>query len=352
LFVLSNPLRPGTRDIINFFQNKGVRIRVISGDNPQTVQAVAGLAGIKHADMIITGPEMENWDDEEYEERVPAYHLYARIRPEQKEKIVTLLKRNGFTAMVGDGANDALAIKKADLGIAMFDGAGATRQIAQVVLMNNSFSALPTGVDLAETIITNIELVASVFFNSVIIGLIMFFALAVLGYTYPLSPRNTTIINYFIIWLPMVYWAVFPAREKGSHADQSFLRSVVPFSLLNGTLTALAAVIVFMLGPQSLRNAGSNVFVIFTIIALGYWFFVLTPLAYGLTVGRLQRRVLYFLAGLGVVFLLLVLLQPSWSVFFDLQRPAFAPLMLTLCAAFLFGWLQYRITKRWFGKRK
>jgi cation-transporting P-type ATPase E len=348
LFVLSSPLRPGTADIINFFQNRNIRIYVLSGDNPKTVQAIAKSAGIKHTDLIITGSEMEKWDEEEYEERVPAYHLFARIKPDQKEKIVGLLKTNGFTAMIGDGANDALAIKKADLGIAMFDGAGATRQIAQVVLMNNSFAALPVGISMSETIITNIELVASVFFNKVAVGLFLFSILAVLGHTYPLSPRNTTIINYFAIWLPMIYWAVFPAHKEGVTSDQPFLRKILPFSLISGVITSLATVAVFLLGPKRLQFVGSNIFVVIALIALGYWFFVLAPMAYGIKVDNKQKKFLYFLAGAGIAFLIFVMYNSDLSYFFDLQRPAFVPLLMALCVTFLTGWLQYRITKRWF----
>jgi len=352
LYVLSNPLRPGTAEIIDFFQKRGVRIRVISGDNPQTVQSIARQAGIKHADMVITGPEMEKWDEEEYEERVPAYHLFARIKPDQKEKIITLLKTNGFTAMIGDGANDALAIKKADLGIAMFDGAGATRQISEIVLMNNSFAALPTGVSMAETIITNIELVASIFFNKVAVAFFLFVVLAFLGHTYPMSPRNTTIINYFAIWLPMIFWAIFPATVENFNPHKSFIRKVLPFSLICGTLTALAAAAVFMYGPRRLQYAGSNILVVLLLIALGYWFFVLAPKTFGIEASKKQKKILLSLAGLGVIFLFFVMFSPVLSKFFDLQRPDFWPLLMALGVSFLFGWLQLIIARLWFTRSK
>jgi cation-transporting ATPase E len=349
LFVLSNPLRPGTAEIIHFFQNRGVSIRVISGDNPHTVQAIAQQAGVKYTDLIATGPEMEKWDEEAYTERVPAYHLFARISPVQKEKIITILKNSGFTAMVGDGANDAMAIKKADLGIAMFDGAGVTRQIAEVVLMNNSFAALPTGVEMAETIITNIELVASVFFNSITIGLVLFFILAILSYTYPLAPRNTTIINYCILWLPLAFWSFFPAHKKSLTIERSFLRRILPFSLLNGVITGIAAVTVFLLGPTNLKYSESNILVILVIATLGYWFFLLAPLAYGIVVEKKQQTITKLLAGVIVVFLTFAILQPSLSTFFGLHRPGLVGLAIASTIIFIFGWLQYQITTRWFS---
>ncbi len=351
LFILSNPLRAGTKEIVDFFQNRQVSIRVISGDNPQTVQAIAEQAGIKGADMIITGKEMEKWDNEAYRERVPAYHLFARINPEQKEKIIENLKKVGYTAMVGDGANDALAIKKADLGIAMFDGAAATRQLAQIVLMNNSFAALPVGVDLAETIITNIELVAGIFFNKVAVGLLLFVLLAALGYTYPLSPRNTTIINYFSIWLPLFYWTLWPARQIGRHVDQSFLRRVLPFSLIIGVTTAIAATVVFAIGPNALKFSDSNILVVISMMILGYWFFVLTPIAYGIKAHKHQKRILWFFAVVGIAFLTFVMYNHDWSVFFGLRKPNLIPLLMTICITFFFGLLQYWITKKFFYKK-
>jgi cation-transporting ATPase E len=350
--VLYNPLRPGTREVIDFFQTRGVRIRVISGDNPHTVQAIAHEAGIKHIDILTTGAEIERWDEEEFEERVPAFHLFARITPDQKERIVARLQRSSFTAMVGDGANDALAIKKADLGIAMFNGANATRQIAQIVLMNNSFAALPKGIRMAETIITNIELVASIFFNRVITGLLLFMGLAFFRYTFPISPRNITLINYCVIFFPLLYWTIFPAHKEGGLTGQSFLRRIVPFSAVMATLTALAVVSLFLFGTNELRVTQSNSYVVFILITLGYWFFVLAPQAYGIAVTNKHKKTLYTFAIIIIGFLALVMLNPVLSSFFDLRPPDLVSGGVTLGVIVLFATLQYWITRRWFSKSK
>lgn len=350
LFVLANPLREGIRDIVTFFQNRGVKIRVISGDSAETVQAIAQQAGIKYADMIITGPEMAKWDTESFNDRVPAYHLFARVFPEQKEKIIDVLKHREFTAMIGDGANDALAIKHADLGIAMFEGASATRQIAQVVLMNNSFAALPTGVQLAETIITNIELVSGIFFYKVITGLMLFIGLASLGFTYPLSPRNDTIINYCTVWVAIILWTLYPAHKSGVDTNQSFLRRVLPFSLVSGLITALTSVTVFLLGPHSLQMGGSNILVVWVLIALGFWFLVLSPIAYGVDEEKKRPRVLKIFAGIIVAGLLLVMVSPGLSKFFDLKLPPWQYDILAIGSIALGGWLQYVLTTKIFTK--
>ena len=351
LFVLRDPLRPGTEKIIDFFQKRDVRIRVISGDGPRTVQAVALQAGMKYADMVATGPEMESWDDIEYEERVPAFHLFARVKPAQKEKIIKLLKKSGYTAMVGDGANDALAIKKADLGVAMFDGAEATRQIAQVVLMNNSFSALPKGVALAEAVILNIELVASVFLNKVVIGLVLFLALAIMGYTYPLSPSNMTVINYFTIWLPMFYWTFFPIPSEGFNPKSRFMGKILLFSVVNGIIMALAATSVFVLEPVGARYAYSNFPVMISLIALGYWYFILAPLNYGFVPGKIRRCALGIVAAVSAILIAAAVYWPPLSAIFGLQKLELMSLVFTFGIILIFGYLQYAIAKRWFYRK-
>ena len=351
LFVLANPLRPGTKNIINFFQDHGVRIRVISGDNAETVTAIANEAGIKYTDLSITGPEMDTWDDDMYKDRVPAYHIFARIHPEQKEKIIEVLKTTGFTAMVGDGANDALAIKKADLGIAMFDGSGATRSIAQIVLMNNSFSALPAGVNLADSIITNIELVASIFFNKVAVGLLLFITLAFLGKDFPLSPRNTTVISYFTIGLPIFYWALWPVQNPARLLNRPFLRKILPYSLLQSIIIAASATAVFLVSPKAMQHSSSNVLITLALIALGFAFFILSPMAYTGGASTIKKNTILALAGGSSLVLILILSSRVARHVFDLALPPFWPFILTAGIVTTTIYLQYRITKRWFSAK-
>jgi len=350
LLVLTDPLRKGVERIVKFFQDHDVRVRIISGDSPKTVQAVACRAGIKYTDLITTGPEMENWDEIEYKERVPAFHLFARVSPAQKEKIIAVLKKNGFTAMVGDGANDALAIKKSDLGIAMFDADNATRQIAQIVLTDNSFSALPRGIGLAGEIITTIELIASVFLNKVVVGLILFVALAFIGYSYPLSPSNITFVNLFTLWLPITYWTALSTFQREFDPTLPYSKKVL-FPVVNGILTAAAAVIVFLLEPGSPQNMGSNIFVVIALIALGYWYFILAPLNYGIAPSTTHRRIINLLAALIAVTLAVSFYTPSFLRFFELQRPSFVPMILTMGVVWVFGLLQYLVAINWFYRR-
>ncbi|MFA6410795.1 MAG: HAD-IC family P-type ATPase [Candidatus Buchananbacteria bacterium] len=351
LFILANPLKKGTKQIIDFFQNRGVAIRVISGDNLKTVQAIAKQAGIKNSNLAITGAQMADWQKEDFRHKAGQYYIFARIKPEQKEKLVEVFRQTGFTAMVGDGANDALAIKKSDLGIAMFDGASATKQIAEIVLMNNSFSALPKGVIMADSIIVTIELVASIFFNKVVAGLTLFTLVSLFAFNYPLTPRNMTVINYFTIGLPIFYWSIFPAQKKRMTNEESFLKKILPYSVLNGLLTALACFIAFKISLESLGVDDANVIVVLVLIAMSFWFFVNVPSSLGVKVPANQKKLLVLIGLVEILALTLILRSDFLIHFFDLYQPPFRLLMEVVLIILAFGWLQYILPRYLFDRK-
>jgi len=343
IFILENPLRPGTKDIIDFFQKRGVQMRVISGDNPHTVQAVAKAAGIHNTQHIATGNEIDTWEKKEFSKNAHNYHLFARIRPEQKERLVKAFKKSGFTAMVGDGANDALAIKRADLGIAMFDGAASTRQIAKIVLMNNSFALLPTGVRLSDSIISTIEMVGSIFFHKVTTILTLFITMGLIGSAMPIGPTNMTIINYCIIGFPVFYWAAFPANEERSIEERHFLKKVMPMSALNGLLTALACMAVFLLTKGYLQEHVSSTPVVLTFASLGYWFFLQVPNVLEVKTTKRERIVAYGIGIAEMTLFAIVFSVPLLSEFFGLTTPTPLQFFITLSIILLTAGLQYLV---------
>jgi cation-transporting ATPase E len=346
VFIFYNNLREGVRDSIQFFQNRGVRIRIISGDHPETVRAVAALSGINHTDTLITGPEMASWSRSDFEKKVAEYTIFAQIVPEQKEKIIEAFKQDGFTAMVGDGANDALALKKADLGIAMFDGAAATRQVASVVLTNNSFAALPGGVELADGIIRNIELFASIFLNLTFLGLFLFIAVSILGYAYPLTPLNITLIDYFTIGIPgllISYWAIRPHGKTLPASVDSFMRRVIPFSLVSALLQALGLVTIFMISPEMLIPA---------FIVLGFIFFAVAPGVYRGEIVQREKTQIFLLAMFELALFVLVYRTPFALTFFNVAyaEPSLSQSVWILLVLDIAGGAQYAIA-RFFATR-
>lgn len=356
VFVFYNNLREGIRDTIDFFQNRGVRIRIISGDNPETVRVVAAAAGVKDTDKIITGKEIEAWNKSDFDKKVGRYAIFARIVPEQKEKIIAAFKEDGFTAMVGDGANDALAIKKADLGIAMFDGAPATRQLASVVLMNNSFMALPEGVKLADSIIRNLEIFASIFFNASCTGFFFFIIASFFGYAYPLTPLNMALINYVAIGIPgilVTYWVIFPAGKVRPASEQPFLKKILPFAASSAIVQALGLAVIFILSLESGKNLESNLSVILSFIALSFIFFACAPGAYFGALTLAQKKQLWLLGAAELLILLVILRLPFLSDFFNishsqLSRTEAIKLTFAIC---LFGYAQYKLAE-WFTLKR
>ncbi len=351
VFELSENLREGINDTIAFFQNRGIRIRILSGDSADTVHTVAVSAGIAHADAVITGPEMESWSQFDFDKNVGSYTIFARIVPEQKANIIDAFKKDGFTAMVGDGANDALAIKKADLGISMFDGAPATRQLAAVVLMKNMFTELPGGMRLADNFIKNIEIFGGIFLNQSLIGLFLFFILSIFGSSYPLTPLNVTLINYFTVGLPgllISYWAIRPPGEIAPPSTEPFLKRVLPYPVLMAFIEAIGIAVIVALSPAYLRAQDSNILVMLAFVGLGFIFFMLAPKVYGGMITRAQKIHLLILGVFELALLFFVLNTPLLVNFFNIIRPypQVSYFLVTTLIICIFGYMEYTSEKR------
>lgn len=238
--VLANPLRNGVRTTIEFLQSQGVRIRVISGDSPQTVRYIAEQAGISEADKVISGDELARLRGKSFETVADEYTVFARVLPEQKEKLIEYYaaNKNQFTGMVGDGVNDALALKKADLGVAMYAGAAASRRVSDVILLNNSFTALPMGMKLGNRIMQAIEMIAALFFHKVIYGVVLLMSTMLIGMTYPFLPRHVTFMNVFLVTLPTIIWTLFPPIPRHRINPRRFwkdtLLAIAPIAVITG----------------------------------------------------------------------------------------------------------------------
>ena len=353
VFVLSNNLREGVKEAVNFFQDRGVTIRIISGDNPETVRAVALLAGVKNCETAVTGIELESWSEDDFVNNTQKYTIFARIKPEQKEKLIEVFKRDGFTAMIGDGANDALAIKKADLGIAMFDGAQATRQVASVVLVKNSFTDLPNGVKLADSIIQNIEISASLMFNQVFSGLFFFIILAVLNYNFPFTPLNITFTNYFTIGLPMFlifYWVIRPVRPSVLKHSISFLRQVVPFALVSAIFQTICIMFAFYSSLEITENHGPTSLVALVYIIVSVIFFIHTPIVYSGPITKKQRNEFIALVIFEIISIAVLIQIPLVKSFYDLKSIPLRAVLELVPFIVIYALIQYGLVKFFFKK--
>lgn len=225
--MISNPIRENAADTFAYFEKQGVEIKVISGDNPATVQKIAEKAGIKNSYKIIDGEvlsKVENMDD-----AVREYTIFSRVIPEQKQEIIEALKRNGRTvAMTGDGVNDILALKKADCSIALASGSEAAVQVAQVVLLDSDFAKMPHVVFEGRRVVNNIQRSASLFLVKNIFSVLV--ALLSIGFavTYPLQPSQISMIGIFTIGTPAFFLALQPNKEriKGHFLKNIFINAL------------------------------------------------------------------------------------------------------------------------------
>ena len=223
LLILANPIRKQAKEIFDYFARQGVAIRVISGDNPRTVSAVARRAGIENAARYVDSSELVT--EEDYEEAVKRYTVFGRVKPEQKKKLIEALQKAGHTvAMTGDGVNDVLAMKQSDCSIAMASGARAASQVASLVLLDSDFAAMPAIVDEGRRVINNIQRSASLYLVKNIFSMLLALISLVTDQPYPFEPLQLTVISCFTIGIPSFFLAMEPNYER---VEGTFLRGVL-----------------------------------------------------------------------------------------------------------------------------
>ena len=212
LVFLSNPIRKEAPETFKYFENQGVEIKVISGDNPVTVSQVALQAGIANADNYIDASTLTT--DEAIEDAVLRYTVFGRVTPDQKRKFVRALKKAGRTvAMTGDGVNDVLALKDADCSVAMASGSDAAAQASQLVLLDSNFACMPSVVMEGRRVVNNIERSASLFLVKNIFSFLLSLFSVCFMINYPLEPSQVSLISMFTIGVPAFFLALQPNKN-------------------------------------------------------------------------------------------------------------------------------------------
>lgn len=225
--TLSNAVREKAPDTFKYFEKQGVDVKVISGDNPETVSEVARQAMISGAENFVDATSLAT--DADIESAVNTYTVFGRVTPKQKQKIVNALQEQGHTvAMTGDGVNDILAMKDADCSFAMASGSEATAQASQVVLLESDFSCMPSVVLEGRRVVNNIQRSASLFLVKNIFSFLLSIFAAVFMITYPLEPSQISLISGFTIGIPAFFLAMEPnkSRIKGKFIINVFLRAL------------------------------------------------------------------------------------------------------------------------------
>lgn len=280
LVVLAEQVRPDAAQTLDYFKRQGVAVRVISGDNPVTVAAIAAHLGLRNPDGsepvgvdARTLPAIE--DTQALADALEKHTVFGRVTPEQKRAFVNALKSRGHTvAMTGDGVNDALALKDADLGIAMGNAAPATKAVSRLVLLNSQFDTLPSVVAEGRRVIANMERVASLFLTKTTWAALLAAVVAITGFVYPFLPRQLTIVSSLTIGIPAFVLALAPTNQC---YRAGFLSRVLRLSVPAGVIVVvgvLCARLTLILMAAN-RNQISSVCTL-VLVAGGLWLLSLT----------------------------------------------------------------------------
>ena len=238
--VLEESIRPDAPDTIRYFGEQGVTIVVLSGDSPVTVGAVAERCGIPGAGRPVDARTLPADDAgiDQLGEALAEGRVFGRVTPQQKRAMVHALQRQGHAvAMTGDGVNDTLALKEADIGVAMGAGSPAARAVARFVLLDNSFAVFPSVVAEGRRVIANVERVANLFLTKTIYAMALALATGVAGWTFPFLPRHLTVISSLTIGIPGFFLALAPNARR---SEPGFLGRVLRFAIPAGSVAAVA----------------------------------------------------------------------------------------------------------------
>ncbi|MFH9430537.1 HAD-IC family P-type ATPase [Streptomyces sp. NPDC017615] len=341
LVVLEQRLRPDAAETLRYFADQDVQAKVISGDNAVSVGAVARKLGL--SGKAVDARRLPA-DPADMAKAVDRATVFGRVTPQQKREMVGALQSEGRTvAMTGDGVNDVLALKDADIGVSMGSGSEATRAVAQIVLLNNSFATLPSVVAEGRRVIGNITRVATLFLVKTVYSVLLALLVVAWQVEYPFLPRHLTLLSTLTIGVPAFFLALAPNKER---ARPHFVRRVMRYSIPGGLLAGVATFVTYLLARHHYTGADAlaaeTSAATLTLFLISMW--VLAIIARPYTWWRLA-----LVAAMGVAFLF-VLTVPWLQDFFALRlvgntMPWAAVGVAVVAAAAL------EVVWRWVGRR-
>ncbi len=342
LIVLTERLRPDAAETLAYFVAQGVALKVISGDSPHTAAAAATRAGLPGADTPVDARELP--DDPDAMGRVLADHaVFGRVTPHQKQAMVKALQARGHTvAMTGDGVNDVLALKLADLGIAMGSGAAATKAVAELVLLDGRFATLPGVVAEGRRVTANIERVANLFVTKTVWTALLAIAVSVTLLPYPFLPRHLTIIDTLTIGVPSFFLALAPNQRRYL---PGFVGRVLRFAIPAGSIVAAATLTAYALARAvdlSLAQQRTATVLVAFILSLCVLVLLAIPLTW--------RRTL--LVGAALAGFVMLFPLPAVRGFYALELPGselWIALLIAVIGAALLA--VFWAISRWRGRR-
>jgi cation-transporting ATPase E len=331
LVVLEETLRPDARETIRFIRRQETDLKLISGDAPQTVMAVASAVGMP-VTGVVTGDDLPE-DHASLALIAEENTIFCRIRPEQKKALVQALAERGrFVAMIGDGVNDVPALKRARLAVAMGSGSQITKGIADIVLLKDQFSRLPRAIAEGRRIARNIHRLARLYVTKTVYAAALILVVAVPGWAFPFLPRHLTLAAFLTIGIPSFVLALAPS--DGPLYRGRLLRALAAFAVPAGLAIAAASLASFFLVDtvfggtlEAGRTAATT-----TLVVLGLCFILLLERGPGREHIAIQSYMLALVAALGALYALVLAVQPIRD-FFDLTRMGGGQLFLALLSA-------------------
>lgn len=306
---ISDQVRDDVMDAINLFKENGISFKILSGDAPYAVQAVASRIGWEiNDDEMITGGELEKLNDADFKNAVLKNQIFARLKPEHKLRIIKCLKEEKiYTAMIGDGVNDLPAIKEADMGIAMEEGSQITKEIADIVLLKNKFSLLPEIFNEGNKIVNTVTAISKLFLtkNFIVIYTTLFSLIFLLEFA--LTPRRIALINIFIIGLPSFIIAL---KNSNVTRPKNFLGELFSFVLISALIIVIAGYMgIYISGQYFALNEIEKQMILLTTM-------IITSIAnfYSVAIHAGDRNnKTYLMYGLLIIFIYLFLAATNWD---------------------------------------
>jgi cation-transporting ATPase E/undecaprenyl-diphosphatase len=311
LLVVQDRVRPDAPATLRYFERQGVEVKVISGDDPVTVEAIAEEAGLRETGAPVDARSLPD-DPSALADALDEHSVFGRVTPQQKRAMVGALHDRGHVvAMTGDGVNDVLALKDADIGVAMGSGSAASRAAAQLVLLDSSFAALPPAVAEGRRVIANIERTGNLFLTKTVYAMLLALAVGVAGVPFPFLPRHLTLVSMLTIGIPGFVLALAPSDRP---ARSGFIGRILRFAVPAGVLAAAGTFGAYALARElelPLVEAQTTA----TIVLFSIGLVVLAAIASPLTALRM-----WLVVSMGAAFAA-VLLIPPFREFFALTLP-------------------------------
>ncbi len=315
LVIFEERVRADAAATLGYFTAQGVGLKIISGDNPATVGAIARKVNLPDQAGGAQAVDARSLpaDQADLAALLSAHSVFGRVTPQQKRAIVKGLQSNGCTvAMTGDGVNDALALKDADIGVAMGSGSPATRAVAQLVLLDSEFAVLPGVVAEGRRVIANVERVANLFLTKNVTSLVLALAVAVAGWPFPFLPRHLTLVSTVVIGVPGFFLALGPSNQR---FVPGFVGRVLKFAIPSGVIAAVAVFVAYGLA-RTANNSPQQAKTAATIVLFGVSLWVLAIQARPMSPWK--TALVAAMAGLGG----LAFAVPLGRQFYDLHLPS------------------------------